>query len=457
MCGSNPFQAIMDIVAPILLGPVGVGINELAFGEPFNPLNFLGAAAGGALDGAGIGGALSEAADVAGGALGAGVDPFTGAAFSGLGAGGALGTVGAGFGAGLEGEAAGGGAFSGLGGEGGAGGVDPFTGAGAFSGLGFDPTSVLGGASGAPEAAVGAAPAVGAPAPGVSGPTIVGNVAPGGNPAGLSNPYGLDPATTGGTWSAGGAEGTLSPKEIPSEPPGFASGQATASSEIFGQSAGGVAAATAAPPDYTNLPKPGGVQQSATVGDLNAVGSTPASSSFFGDVKSGFGDVMNWLKENRDVIGLGVGGAGIAKQLLAPQQPTTGDPTTDALRKQLLQSQLNATNRLTSGEITPEQQQQINNNLQANISAIKAKYASLGMSGSTTEQQEISSAMAQATGQAGGLQLETIRTGLQGAGMAQQEANQLIRETMGQDAALSNAIAAFAAAASGGPYYRAPA
>jgi len=157
----------------------------------------------------------------------------------------------------------------------------------------------------------------------------------------------------------------------------------------------------------------------------------------------------------------GVLGAGALAQLLAkqggiPQQGNldalAGTAQSTAAADRQLQKTL--TDPLVTGNLPPDAQQAVNNALNDAIATTKARYAQLGLSGSTMEQDAINAVKNQTTALTFQIAQQMANTGLQAGqqglnalGLQDQIFNQLMNAQIAQDTALQNAIAQFASAA----------
>lgn len=84
------------------------------------------------------------------------------------------------------------------------------------------------------------------------------------------------------------------------------------------------------------------------------------------------------------------------------------------------------------------------------VTSIQSKYAGLGMSGSTSEAQEISAAKERAAGLKYQMATEATQTGLQALGLSSDLYKTLMQEQLQSDQGLSNSISNFTAALGGG-------
>lgn len=107
-------------------------------------------------------------------------------------------------------------------------------------------------------------------------------------------------------------------------------------------------------------------------------------------------------------------------------------------------------NYLQTGTLPPGEQAGVNQALQSAIASIKSRYASMGMSGSSAEQQDIANAQQQAQAATAQMQEQLLSTGINETGMSSQLYSELLKNSMANDTNLSNAIASFSSAAAGG-------
>lgn len=107
-------------------------------------------------------------------------------------------------------------------------------------------------------------------------------------------------------------------------------------------------------------------------------------------------------------------------------------------------------NYLQTGTLPAGEQAGVNQALQSAIASIKSQYASMGMSGSSAEQQDIANAQSQAQAASAQMQEQLLSTGINETGMSSQLYSELLKNQMASDTNLSNAVANFASAAGGG-------
>ena len=117
----------------------------------------------------------------------------------------------------------------------------------------------------------------------------------------------------------------------------------------------------------------------------------------------------------------------------------------------MMRQQQQTAQQYMQGRVTPEMQQNIQNQVQANIQQIKAKYAQMGMSGSTAEAQEIAGAEARGAAMLGQAQAQMMQTGAQMMGLPTNMVARLSAQQLAQDQAFSDALAQFLAQAGAVP------
>jgi hypothetical protein len=171
--------------------------------------------------------------------------------------------------------------------------------------------------------------------------------------------------------------------------------------------------------------------------DAALTGNTPTSPASTG------GTFSNFLKGVSPLIpaAAGAGIAAIKGNQAAPQ--------TSALQG-LQNTDTNLANTLTtagtSGNLLPGQEATLDNQLQQNITQIRSQYASMGLSGSSSEQQAIAQAQQASAAQRTSLMTQLIQTGLTASGQADSVTQQLAQSQLNQDQQLQNALLALAGA-----------
>lgn len=327
--------------------------------------------------------------------------------------------------------------------------------AGAFNGGGGGWLSSLGDALGLGGGAVGPAAAAGVDATGGLGPAFLGGTeslaAPasgigGATAAGAADPFATAGAiglNTGGDVAGGGVPGavaTSAPADVGGSLATF--GEPTADATGTGGAVTSSVAAPAAAP-ATSAPA-----LDTSFGDLSgAFGGTgqfgtPTTDPFATSGGSGvLSGLKSFLKDNKELLGLGGLGASLGKSVLFPSKiPGQDTLTNNAGIAQGIAGQFG------TGGLTPQQQAQQSTTLQGQIAAIKSKYASMGLAGSTAEQADIAKAQNDSFASGAGATSANANTALSAVGAANAPTLAIAQQTMHDDDALTKAIAAIAAA-----------
>lgn len=163
-------------------------------------------------------------------------------------------------------------------------------------------------------------------------------------------------------------------------------------------------------------------------------------------------------------LGILAGAAPLIKQAISPAKiPQQAQLQGLAAQEQVLQAQQQQygtalTSPLITGQLPSGAKQQVDNAVNDAISTTKARYANLGLSGSTMEADAVSNIQNQSsalTFQIAENMAQTGQAALSGAasalGLQDQVYSQLMQAQVAQDNALQQAIANFASAASGAP------
>ena len=164
-------------------------------------------------------------------------------------------------------------------------------------------------------------------------------------------------------------------------------------------------------------------------------------------------ELMGNIREYAPLVGLGATAAGVLNQLT---RPGGIEALTPLQQQQLSMAQKNQAmaQQYMTGTLTPEMEISVNAQAAANKAAIRSKYAQFGMTGSTPERQALASADQSRAVAVANLQAQMIRTGAQMMGLPANMIASIANQQAGQDAAFANALARFAAAATGMPQER---
>lgn len=187
---------------------------------------------------------------------------------------------------------------------------------------------------------------------------------------------------------------------------------------------------------------------------LNAGGIATGAAPAVGG-PGGLGGITDFLSANKSLILPGALEAGALLthpkipyegNLQALANPSAGGTAAGGLASSLIPS-------VQTGNLPPGASTAVSNATQDSITSIKAKYAQMGLSGSTMEAQDIASAQARGQSMAFDLANQLTQTGLTAAGVSQQDlANQqniyalLMNAQLQNDQQLSDALASFASA-----------
>jgi len=243
------------------------------------------------------------------------------------------------------------------------------------------------------------------------------------------------------TTATAGADGYIDPSTglpVPPTPPATAPlPGATALPNVTGAApAGGTMPLTVAP-SGTGLSPVGGLAGSASI--IQPSGSTGTLQSI--------ADTLGVSKST--LLPAGIAGIGLARDLLSPstlkgESQLTGEAAQLASQSQTMQ------NYLTTGTLPPGVQTAINNATAGAKAAIRAKYASQGLSGSSMETQELSQVDLNAVSAGATTAIKLYDQGLQDANISQEIYRTLLSTDVAQQQQTGNAIANLAAALSGG-------
>lgn len=329
---------------------------------------------------------------------------------------GAAGGVGGGIGGALSGPSAA------LGGGTAAAAADPFGAGPAFLGgeasLGADAAAGTGSALGS------SAPAIAPVAdPGISGLPIEGQIANELGPSGGA----LSSGGTGVAGPGGGVGAAVDPVAAPASAP-------TASV------AGGVdpndpLAAFRA----LAAPQSAGAASPNVSSTLSSAGVADPTGGLFGS-NGPLSGVKEFLKSNRDLIGPAGLALSLGKSALFPSKI----PGQDTLAGNAGIAQNIATQN--SGGLNPSQSAASQQSLDKQISDIKAKYASLGLAGSTAEQQDINNARNSNLASQAQAVDNNAKTALAALGVSNAPTQAIAQQQLSDDKELSEAIALMAAA-----------
>jgi hypothetical protein len=160
--------------------------------------------------------------------------------------------------------------------------------------------------------------------------------------------------------------------------------------------------------------------------------------SWFGNAN--FSKMLPLLIGGGGILNSAIRGSGSTPQL-GPMKDIAGQT------KNAGQQMINAAN---AGQLPPGQEQQLDQQLAAQIAAIKAKYAGMGLSGSSMEQQDIQGVQAQSQADKQRAVQSYMDAGLKDIGIAGQDYSAIGQLQMKQQEDMAQQIAAFLQAMTGG-------
>lgn len=205
------------------------------------------------------------------------------------------------------------------------------------------------------------------------------------------------------------------------------------------------------------LASPGGVSPSgASTGNLtaadqnflsNASNSAQTTNVGGGASSEGSKGFLDMLKSNPSAL---VGAGGLALNALEGQKPVKGENQISAAAAQDTANGAQLQSYLTSGQLPPGAQASINQAAQSQKAAIKSRFAQMGSSGSSAEQQELASIDQWAQGQGSQLALQLLNSGIGQSQMGAALYNDIAKNALSQDQSLSSSIGNFAASLAGG-------
>jgi hypothetical protein len=184
---------------------------------------------------------------------------------------------------------------------------------------------------------------------------------------------------------------------------------------------------------------------------LNAVagGASPAPTQS-GGIGSALSSGLNKVISNPGaLLSGGALAADAIKQELGPAPKGTRQ-LQDIAGQELGQGQ-QLQSYLQNGTLPPGVQQGINQSTNAAKAAIRSRYASMGQSGSSAEQQELSAVDAQAQAQGAQIAMGLLNTGINETGMSAGLYEEMLKNTLSSDQELGKAFGSFASSLSGVP------
>jgi hypothetical protein len=218
----------------------------------------------------------------------------------------------------------------------------------------------------------------------------------------------------------------------------------------------GAAAATGAPQAFSageaNLLNQAGNAASApiTATELSSLAAPQAAT------QSTLGSVLGAAKTALPVAaGLNtlaplISGAGLAATAAKGNETTSAGRALESQAQQAASAGQNLQSYLPNGTLPPGAQAGIDQAKNSAKAAIRSKYASMGMSGSSSEQQELSAVDSNAQAQGEQLALQLLNSGIQESQLSSQLYQNILNGQLEQDKNLSSAIGNFASSVAGG-------
>ena len=304
--------------------------------------------------------------------------------------------------------------------------------AGGFSGAGAPAADASGGVSSAGSTGLGTIPGDAGYGMGGSGVSTA--------PDFLSSPG----------WSAAAADtGSTAFSSLPylnSFLPAGSTGMGTIPGETGYGSMGGVRSMIAPNSNINpNLTNPNLAPTTPGVGNISPAGAGPGVTP--PPETSMLSDVLDFAKKNKNLLAPGLGlGLSMAQQAkigdMLKQQPQLYGSANmlSSAANPLIQS-------LNTGQLPPGGQEMVNQAVQSEEAAVKAKYAQLGLSGSTMETQELNSVKEHASALQFQLANQAVTTGLNMLGQSNDIYTSLAKMQLQGDQGLQQALASFAGSA----------
>lgn len=160
----------------------------------------------------------------------------------------------------------------------------------------------------------------------------------------------------------------------------------------------------------------------------------------------GTGSIGDVLKANAN---LAIPAAGLAYSAYKGNQPLPGQSENEGIANSVAAQSAELRSYLSSGQLPPGLQSKLMQDANAAKAAIRSRYASMGLSGSSSERQELGAVDTQVTAQRAEMARSLLETGIGEANLASNMYNHMSQQALQEDEALGNSIANFASAAGG--------
>lgn len=299
---------------------------------------------------------------------------------------------------------------------------------GAGGAIGPNISDIVGGITGSPSTAASGASGTVSAAPGA---------APGAAAAAA-------PASVG---AAGGGDVGFDTSNLFTGPVSGGSGGGSSLPSVLGGSGGTPSAADTSflAGSPTGAPNVG---QGPTIANAAGAGSAEAPNS----ISTAWSDpstsnILSALGKNSNVL---VPGAGLAFNAIQGNQAPKGLSNIEQQAGQLANQGGQLQSYLQTGTLPPGVQGSIDQASQSAKAAIRSQYASMGLSGSSAEQQALANVDTTSASQGASLALNLLNEGVNETQLSSQLYQQIMSTTLQQDQNLQNAVSNFATAAGGG-------
>ena len=152
----------------------------------------------------------------------------------------------------------------------------------------------------------------------------------------------------------------------------------------------------------------------------------------------------------KDYGSLGLAGAGLAYNMLKGNEPVPYSAQLESQAAQLQAQGAQLQGYLTSGTLPPGMDAALQSAHNAAAAAIRSRYASMGMSGSSAEMNDLSNLAYTTVSQGATIASQLLQTGVSEQQFASGMYQNLMAQSVAQDTAMSNAMAGFTNAMAGG-------
>ena len=145
-----------------------------------------------------------------------------------------------------------------------------------------------------------------------------------------------------------------------------------------------------------------------------------------------------------------LGGAALAYEGIKGQQPLPQQAPLNTSANALTAQGQQLASYISSGSLPPGVENSLQTAAQSAKASIRSKYASMGLSGSSSEAQDLANVDANVTSQGVSIAMQLLQQGVSEQNIGNQIYTQLMNAQVQQDNALGSAITNFAIASAGG-------